>query len=131
PESISTYPHGEVYETADRAETDTDLGYYERFTHSKLNRKNSVSTGKIYNTVIQRERKGDYLGSTVQVVPHITNEIRNRLYIVAREENPDFIIVEIGGTVGDIESIPCLEAISQMRYEHGSSNVLFVHITLV
>lgn len=131
PGTMSPYQHGEVYVTADGAETDLDLGYYERFTHSKLTRKNSVSTGQIYNTVIQRERKGDYLGRTVQVVPHITNEIRNRMYIVAREENPDFIIVEIGGTVGDIESIPFLEAIRQMRYEHGSSNVLFVHLTLV
>lgn len=131
PGTMSPYQHGEVYVTADGAETDLDLGYYERFTHSKLSRKNSVSTGQIYNTVIQRERKGDYLGRTVQVVPHITNEIRNRMYIVAREENPDFIIVEIGGTVGDIESIPFLEAIRQIRYEHGSSNVLFVHLTLV
>lgn len=131
PGTMSPYQHGEVYVTADGAETDLDLGYYERFTHSKLSRKNSVSTGQIYNTVIQRERKGDYLGRTVQVVPHITNEIRNRMYIVAREENPDFIIVEIGGTVGDIESIPFLEAIRQIRYEHGTSNVLFVHLTLV
>ncbi len=131
PGTMSPYQHGEVYVTADGAETDLDLGYYERFTHSKLSRKNSVSTGQIYNTVIQRERKGDYLGRTVQVVPHITNEIRNRMYIVAREENPDFIIVEIGGTVGDIESIPFLEAIRQIRYEHGSLNVLFVHLTLV
>ncbi|MGJ4747367.1 CTP synthase [Leptospira sp. SA-E8] len=131
PGTMSPYQHGEVYVTEDGAETDLDLGYYERFTKSKFTRKNSVSTGQIYNTVIQRERKGDYLGRTVQVVPHITNEIRNRIYTLARENATDFVIVEIGGTVGDIESIPFLEAIRQMRYEHGPSQVLFIHVTLV
>ncbi|PJZ69562.1 CTP synthetase [Leptospira perolatii] len=131
PGTMSPYQHGEVYVTEDGAETDLDLGYYERFTKSKFTRKNSVSTGQIYNTVIQRERKGDYLGRTVQVVPHITNEIRNRMYTLAREYATDFVIVEIGGTVGDIESIPFLEAIRQMRYEHGPSQVLFIHVTLV
>ncbi|TGJ99128.1 CTP synthase [Leptospira semungkisensis] len=131
PGTMSPYQHGEVYVTEDGAETDLDLGYYERFTKSKFTRKNSVSTGQIYNTVIQRERKGDYLGRTVQVVPHITNEIRNRIYTLARENATDFVIVEIGGTVGDIESIPFLEAIRQMRYEHGSTHVLFIHVTLV
>jgi CTP synthase len=131
PGTMSPYQHGEVYVTEDGAETDLDLGYYERFTHSKLSRKNSVSTGQIYHAVIERERKGDYLGRTVQVVPHITNEIRNRIYTLARENETDFVIVEIGGTVGDIESVPFLEAIRQMRYEHGASQVLFIHLTLV
>ncbi|GBF49042.1 CTP synthetase [Leptospira ryugenii] len=131
PGTMSPYQHGEVYVTEDGAETDLDLGYYERFTKSHLSRKNSVSTGQIYHAVIERERKGDYLGRTVQVVPHITNEIRNRIYTLAREHETDFVIVEIGGTVGDIESVPFLEAIRQMRYEHGSSQVLFVHLTLV
>jgi CTP synthase len=131
PGTMSPYQHGEVYVTEDGAETDLDLGYYERFTSAKFSRKNSVSTGQIYHSVIERERKGDYLGRTVQVVPHITNEIRNRIYTLAREQEPDFLIVEIGGTVGDIESVPFLEAARQMRYEHGSSQVLFVHLTLV
>lgn len=131
PGTMSPYQHGEVYVTDDGAETDLDLGYYERFTNSKLTRKNSVSTGQIYHSVIERERKGDYLGRTVQVVPHITNEIRNRIYTLARENETDFVIVEIGGTVGDIESVPFLEAIRQMRYEHGAGQVLFMHLTLV
>lgn len=131
PGTMSPYQHGEVYVTEDGAETDLDLGYYERFTHSKLSRKNSVSTGQIYHSVIERERKGDYLGRTVQVVPHITNEIRNRIYTLSRENETDFVIVEIGGTVGDIESVPFLEAIRQMRYEHGASQVMFIHLTLV
>ncbi|MCW7492237.1 CTP synthase [Leptospira sp. 2 VSF19] len=131
PGTMSPYQHGEVYVTEDGAETDLDLGYYERFTKSKFSRKNSVSTGQIYHAVIERERKGDYLGRTVQVVPHITNEIRNRIYNLTRDQETDFVIVEIGGTVGDIESVPFLEAIRQMRYEHGASQVLFLHLTLV
>ena len=131
PGTMSPYQHGEVYVTEDGAETDLDLGYYERFTSSKFSRKNSVTTGQIYHSVIERERKGDYLGRTVQVVPHITNEIRNRIYTLSREQEPDFLIVEIGGTVGDIESVPFLEAARQMRYEHGQSQVLFLHLTLV
>ncbi len=131
PGTMSPYQHGEVYVTEDGAETDLDLGYYERFTNSRLTRKNSVSTGQIYYSVIERERRGDYLGRTVQVVPHITNEIRNRIYSLARENETDFVIVEIGGTVGDIESVPFLEAIRQMRYEHGAAQVLFIHLTLV
>lgn len=131
PGTMSPYQHGEVFVTNDGAETDLDLGYYERFTSSKFSRKNSVSTGQIYYSVIERERKGDYLGRTVQVVPHITNEIRNRIYALSKEEIPDFVIVEIGGTVGDIESVPFLEAIRQMRYEHGAESVLFIHLTLV
>jgi len=131
PGTMSPYQHGEVFVTNDGAETDLDLGYYERFTSKEFSRKNSISTGQIYYSVIERERKGDYLGRTVQVVPHITNEIRNRIYLLGKEEEPDFILVEIGGTVGDIESIPFLEAIRQMRFEHGSSQVLFLHVTLV
>lgn len=132
PGTMSPYQHGEVFVTNDGAETDLDLGYYERFTNSEFSRKNSITTGQIYNTVIERERKGDYLGRTVQVVPHITNEIRNRVYALGKmKEEPDFIIVEIGGTVGDIESVPFLEAIRQMRYEHGKEQVLFIHLTLV
>jgi CTP synthase len=131
PGTMSPYQHGEVFVTNDGAETDLDLGYYERFTSKEFSRKNSISTGQIYHSVIERERKGDYLGRTVQVVPHITNEIRNRIYLLGKEEEPDFILVEIGGTVGDIESIPFLEAIRQMRFEHGSSQVLFLHVTLV
>ena len=131
PGTMSPYQHGEVFVTNDGAETDLDLGYYERFTSKEFSRKNSISTGQIYHSVIERERKGDYLGRTVQVVPHITNEIRNRIYLLGKEEEPDFILVEIGGTVGDIESIPFLEAIRQMRFEHGSSQVLFIHVTLV
>lgn len=131
PGTMSPYQHGEVYVTNDGAETDLDLGYYERFTSQEFTRKNSVTTGQIYYSVIERERKGDYLGRTVQVVPHITNEIRNRIYQLGKDSEPDFILVEIGGTVGDIESIPFLEAIRQMRYEHGSNQVIFIHLTLV
>ena len=131
PGTMSPYQHGEVFVTNDGAETDLDLGYYERFTTSQFSRKNSVTTGQIYYSVIERERKGDYLGRTVQVVPHITNEIRNRIHLLAKEQEPDFVIVEIGGTVGDIESVPFLEAIRQMRYEHGAGQVLFIHLTLV
>jgi CTP synthase len=131
PGTMSPYQHGEVYVTNDGAETDLDLGYYERFTSQEFSRKNSISTGQIYHAVIERERKGDYLGRTVQVVPHITNEIKSRIYQLGKEEEPDFILVEIGGTVGDIESIPFLEAIRQMRYEHGTSQVVFIHLTLV
>ncbi len=131
PGTMSPFQHGEVYVTEDGAETDLDLGYYERFTNSKLTRKNSVSTGQIYYEVITRERRGDYLGKTVQVIPHITNEIKKRIYDVAADNNIDFLLVEIGGTVGDIESIPFIEAIRQIRQEFGSQRVLNVHLTLV
>lgn len=131
PGTMSPFQHGEVYVTEDGAETDLDLGYYERFTSSKLSRKNSVSTGQIYNTVIQRERRGDYLGRTVQVIPHITNEIKKRIYDVAADDDLDFVLVEIGGTVGDIESIPFLESIRQIRQELGIKRVMNVHLTLV
>lgn len=131
PGTMSPFQHGEVYVTEDGAETDLDLGYYERLTNAKLTRKNSVSTGQIYYEVIMRERRGDYLGRTVQVIPHITNEIKKRIYDVANEDDLDFLLVEIGGTVGDIESIPFLEAIRQIRQELGKTRVLNVHLTLV
>lgn len=131
PGTMSPYQHGEVYVTDDGAETDLDLGYYERFTNSELTRNNSVSTGQIYLSVIERERRGDYLGKTVQVIPHITNEIKKRVFDVAKEKELDFVLVEIGGTVGDIESVPFLEAIRQMRMDLGKSRVMFVHLTLV
>ena len=131
PGTMSPFQHGEVYVTEDGAETDLDLGYYERFTSARLTRKNSVSTGQIYYTVIERERRGDYLGRTVQVIPHITDEIKRRVYDVAADEDLDFLLVEIGGTVGDIESIPFLEAIRQIRQELTPRRVLNVHLTLI
>ena len=131
PGTMSPFQHGEVYVTEDGAETDLDLGYYERFTNARLSRKNSISTGQIYNSVIQRERRGDYLGRTVQVIPHITNEIKKRIFDVADGDDLDFVMVEIGGTVGDIESIPFLESIRQIRQELGSKRVLNIHLTLV
>ncbi len=131
PGTMSPFQHGEVYVTEDGAETDLDLGYYERFTSARLTRKNSVSTGQIYYTVIERERRGDYLGRTVQVIPHITDEIKRRVYDVASDEDLDFLLVEIGGTVGDIESIPFLEAIRQIRQELTPRRVLNVHLTLI
>ncbi len=130
--TMSPYQHGEVYVTDDGAETDLDLGYYERFTSNvTLRRENSVTTGQIYNAVIQRERRGDYLGRTVQVIPHITNEIKSRIVELDRGADIDFQIVEIGGTVGDIESVPFLEAIRQIRREKGKQEIMFIHLTLV
>jgi CTP synthase len=129
PGTMSPYQHGEVYVTDDGAETDLDLGHYERYTHAELTRKNNLTTGRIYETIIQKERRGDYLGKTVQVIPHVTNEIKAAVYRVA--EHVDITIVEIGGTVGDIESQPFLEAIRQMRQEVGRENSLFIHLTLV
>ena len=131
PGTMSPYQHGEVYVTDDGAETDLDLGYYERFTSCKISCKSSISTGQIYESVIKRERRGGYLGKTVQLVPHITDEIKQRIYAVAEEEKPDFQICEIGGTVGDIEGYPFLEAIRQVEWELGRERVLFVHLTLV
>lgn len=127
PGTMSPFQHGEVYVTQDGAETDLDLGHYERFTSAIMNRTNSVSTGQIYESVIQKERKGEYLGGTVQVIPHITDEIKNRVYEAA--QGSEVIIVEIGGTVGDIESQPFLEAIRQMRLEVGIGNSVLVHVT--
>ena len=129
PGTMSPFQHGEVFVTDDGAETDLDLGHYERFTHAKLTRDNNWTTGRIYETIIAKERRGDYLGKTVQVIPHVTDEIKRCIKRVS--EGVDVVIVEIGGTVGDIESLPFLEAIRQMRLELGSENTLFVHVTLV
>jgi CTP synthase len=129
PGTMSPFQHGEVYVTDDGAETDLDLGHYERFTDVRLTRNNNSTTGKIYLTVIEKERKGEYLGKTVQVIPHITNEIKNTIRRVA--EGVDVAIIEIGGTVGDIESLPFLESIRQMRNDVGRENSIFVHLTLV
>ncbi len=129
PGTMSPFQHGEVFVTDDGAETDLDLGHYERFTVAALSKRNNLTTGQIYNTVIQKERKGEYLGKTVQVIPHVTDEIKGAIRRAA--EDTDLAIVEIGGTVGDIESLPFLEAIRQMRREAGEENVLYLHITLV
>jgi CTP synthase len=129
PGTMSPYQHGEVFVTEDGAETDLDLGHYERFTHAKLTRDNNWTTGRIYETILAKERRGDYLGKTVQVIPHVTDEIKRCIKRVS--EGVDVVIVEIGGTVGDIESLPFLEAIRQMRLELGAENTLFVHVTLV
>jgi len=131
PGTMSPYQHGEVYVTDDGAETDLDLGNYERFTTKKVSKLNSVTTGQIYCTVIEKERRGDYLGRTVQVIPHITNEIKRRIKIIAENDQSDIVIVEIGGTVGDIEGIPFLEAIRQFRLEIGKENCIFIHLTLI
>ncbi|MFC4762099.1 CTP synthase [Dyella koreensis] len=129
PGTMSPFQHGEVYVTDDGAETDLDLGHYERFVHTRLTGKNSITTGKIYESVIRKERRGDYLGATVQVIPHITDEIKHCIHEATR--GFDVALVEIGGTVGDIESLPFLEAIRQLRIEHGPEKVLFMHLTLV
>jgi CTP synthase len=129
PGTMSPFQHGEVFVTDDGAETDLDLGHYERFTHAHLSRDNNLTTGRIYEQIITKERRGDYLGKTVQVIPHVTNEIKNAMRKVAGTS--DVTIVEIGGTVGDIESLPFLEAIRQMRQELGRENTVFVHVTLV
>ena len=131
PGTMSPYQHGEVFVTADGAETDLDLGHYERFTDTSMSRLNSVTTGSIYQAVINKERRGDYMGGTVQVIPHITNEIKQRIHRVAKNTNPDVVITEIGGTVGDIESLPFLEAIRQFRKDVGRNNVLYMHVTLL
>ena len=129
PGTMSPFQHGEVFVTDDGAETDLDLGHYERFTHSKLSRDNNWTTGRLYEQIIAKERRGDYLGKTVQVIPHVTNEIKAAMKKVAQDV--DVAIVEIGGTVGDIESLPFMEAIRQMRQELGREHTLFVHVTLV
>jgi len=129
PGTMSPFQHGEVFVTDDGAETDLDLGHYERFTHSRLSRDNNWTTGRIYENIIAKERRGDYLGKTVQVIPHVTNEIKSAMKKVSQDV--DLVIVEIGGTVGDIESLPFIEAIRQMRQELGRENTLFVHVTLV
>jgi len=129
PGTMSPYQHGEVFVTDDGAETDLDLGHYERFIDENLTRASNVTTGQVYADVIGKERRGDYLGGTIQVIPHITNEIKRRIGLAARAGEPDVVIVEIGGTVGDIESLPFLEAIRQMRKDVGRDNVLYIHVT--
>jgi CTP synthase len=131
PGTMSPFQHGEVYVTADGAETDLDLGHYERFVDENLNRTCNVTAGRVYLNVLEKERKGDYLGGTVQVIPHITNEIKRCVLLVAKETNADVVIVEVGGTVGDIEGQPFLEAIRQMRYQIGRSETLFIHVTFL
>ena len=131
PGTMSPYQHGEVFVTDDGAETDLDLGHYERFIDINLSKNSNTTTGKIYQSVINKERRGDYLGGTVQVIPHITNEIKERVFRVGKQDNADFVITEIGGTVGDIESLPFLEAIRQVKKDVGKNDVLYIHVTLV
>nr|MDQ4042006.1 CTP synthase [Actinomycetota bacterium] len=131
PGTMSPYQHGEVFVTEDGAEADLDLGHYERFTDANTSRASNVTAGAVYNSVIRKERKGDYLGGTVQVVPHITDEIKNRIQLVAASDDVDFVITEIGGTVGDIESLPFLEAIRQFPVDVGRARCMFIHLTLV
>ncbi len=131
PGTMSPFQHGEVFVTDDGAETDLDLGHYERFTKARLSKANNTTTGQVYSSVIAKERKGEYLGKTVQVVPHITNEIKDRIKAVASDKSLNVIIVEVGGTIGDIESLPFLEAIRQMRGDWGKEHCAYVHLTLV
>ena len=129
PGTMSPFQHGEVYVTDDGAETDLDLGHYERFTHARLTHDHNWTSGRIYETIIAKERRGDYLGKTVQVIPHVTNEIKSAIRKVSQDV--DVVIVEIGGTVGDIESLPFVESLRQMRQELGRQDTVFVHLTLV
>ncbi|GAK05662.1 CTP synthase [Geomicrobium sp. JCM 19037] len=131
PGTMSPYQHGEVFVTDDGAETDLDLGHYERFIDINLNQNSNVTTGKVYSSVIRKERRGDYLGGTVQVIPHVTNELKDRVYRAGNEANVDVVITEIGGTVGDIESLPFLEAIRQIKSDVGRENVMYIHCTLI
>jgi CTP synthase len=131
PGTMSPYQHGEVFVTDDGAETDLDLGHYERFIDVNLSKNSNVTTGKVYSSVISKERRGEYLGGTVQVIPHITNEIKERVYRAGREAQSDVVITEIGGTVGDIESLPFLEAIRQIKSDIGRENVMYIHVTLI
>ncbi len=131
PGTLNPYEHGECYVTEDGAETDLDLGHYERFLGRHTSKINNVTTGQIYQTVINKERRGDYLGKTVQIIPHITNEIKSRIKLLAKKQNLDIVITEIGGTVGDIESLPFIEAVRQLRWELGPNNSLVIHLTLV
>jgi len=131
PGTMSPYQHGEVFVTDDGAETDLDLGHYERFIDINLNKYSNVTTGKVYSTVLKKERRGDYLGGTVQVIPHITNEIKDKVFRAGKETHADVVITEIGGTVGDIESLPFLEAIRQIKSDIGNRNVMYIHCTLV
>src|SRR5690554_4163939 len=131
PGTMSPYQHGEVFVTEDGAETDLDLGHYERFTDENVHRKANITTGQVYSRVIEKERRGDYLGGTIQVIPHITNEIKAAIHAVADESGADVLIAEIGGTVGDIEGQAFYEAIRQMRGDAGRENVLYIHVTLL
>ena len=131
PGTLNPYEHGECYVTSDGAETDLDLGHYERFLNVETSQANNVTTGRIYQTVIEKERKGDFLGKTVQVIPHITDEIKRRIKLLGETNNYDVVITEIGGTVGDIESLPYIESVRQLRWELGKSNSLVIHLTLV
>src|SRR6476661_303128 len=129
PGTMSPYQHGEVFVTDDGAETDLDVGHYERFIDENMTRAANITTGQIYSNVIGRERRGDFLGGTIQVVPHITNEIKSRIAAVARQSGADVVLVEVGGTVGDIEGLPFFEAIRQMRRDAGRENVMYIHLT--
>ncbi|HEX5667153.1 MAG TPA: CTP synthase, partial [Chitinophagaceae bacterium] len=129
PGTLNPYEHGECYVTEDGAETDLDLGHYERFTSAKMGKRNNFTTGQIYESVIKKERRGEYLGKTVQVIPHITDEIK--IFIKRGAEGADVAIIEVGGTVGDIESLPFLEAIRQMGIQEGRQNACYIHLTLV
>ena len=131
PGTLNPYEHGECYVTDDGAETDLDLGHYERFLNTSTSQANNVTTGRIYQSVINKERKGEFLGKTVQVVPHITNEIKERIQILGKDGDYDIVITEIGGTVGDIESLPYIEAVRQLKYELGDANALVIHLTLI
>ncbi len=131
PGTLNPYEHGECYVTDDGAETDLDLGHYERFLNISTSQANNVTTGRIYQTVINREREGAYLGKTVQIIPHITDEIKRRMQLISNTGDYDIVITEIGGTVGDIESLPYVEAIRQLRWELGNDNCLCIHLTLV
>src|SRR5215204_7746013 len=131
PGTMSPYQHGDVFVTDDGAETDLDLGHYERFTDENLSRASNVTTGQVYSAVIAKERRGDYLGGTIQVIPHITNEIKERLRLASRQHDADVVIVEVGGTIGDIEGQAFIEAIRQLRREVGRENALYIHVTLV
>src|SRR5574338_51384 len=131
PGTMSPYQHGEVYVLDDGAETDLDLGHYERFTNVKLTRLNNLTSGQVYQTVLNNEREGKYLGKTVQVIPHVTDEIKNRIHVLAEQSKADVIITEIGGTTGDIEGLPFLEAIREFALEVGPKDVVFIHVTLV
>ncbi len=131
PGTLNPYEHGECYVTLDGAETDLDLGHYERFLNVPTSQANNVTTGRIYQTVINKERKGDYLGKTVQIIPHITDEIKRRIKLVGSGNKFDIVITEIGGTVGDIESLPYIESVRQMKWELGSQNCIVIHLTLV
>ena len=131
PGTLNPYEHGECYVTDDGAETDLDLGHYERFLNVPTSQSNNVTTGRIYQSVIEKERRGEFLGKTVQVIPHITDEIKNRVQILGKSGDFDIVITEIGGTVGDIESLPYIEAVRQLKWDLGENNAIVIHLTLI